>query len=199
MAQNKHIHPISDRMVTRAERTTKNGYNSLVIWLTGLSGSGKSTLAVALERRLFEEDIQVVLLDGDNVRTGINNNLGFSDADRQENIRRIAEVARLFVASGQVVISSFISPTRAMRGMAKDIIGAPDYMEVFIDTPLEICEARDVKGLYKKARAGEIPDFTGVHSAYEAPEQPDLRIDTTAQDIQESLELLYAQVRKRII
>ena len=186
-------------MVTRAERTAKNGHSSLVIWLTGLSGSGKSTLAVALERRLFEEDIQVVLLDGDNVRTGINNNLGFSDADRQENIRRIAEVARLFVASGQVVISSFISPTRAMRGMAKDIIGAPDYMEVFIDTPLEICEARDVKGLYKKARAGEIPDFTGVHSAYEAPEQPDLRIDTTAQDIQESLELLYAQVRKRII
>lgn len=192
------IHPISSKMVSRHEREVRNGHPGIVIWLTGLSGSGKSTLGIGLERRLFEEGVQVVLLDGDNVRTGINNNLGFSEEDRQENIRRIAEVARLFLDAGLVVISSFISPTRAIRNQARDIIGAAHFVEVFVDAPLEICEQRDVKGLYKKARAGQTPDFTGIHSRYEIPEFPDIRIDTTAMSISEAVDILHTRIRERI-
>ncbi len=193
-----HLHPITGQMLSRSERELHNGHRGLVVWMTGLSGSGKSTLALALERRLFAEEKQVVLLDGDNIRTGINQDLSFSEEDRQENIRRIAEVARLFVESGHVVISSFISPTRSIRGMAKAIIGEDDFLEVFIDASLEICESRDVKGLYQKARAGEIKGFTGVHEVYEPPDQPDVRIDTATSDISESLEQLYDAVILRI-
>ena len=191
----KHIHPIHDRLISRAEREERNGHRACVIWLTGLSGSGKSTLAESLERRLFADRIQVVVLDGDNIRSGINNNLSFSEADRAENIRRIAEVAKLFVQAGQVVITSFISPTIAMRQMAREIIGMHDFYEVFVDSPLEVCESRDVKGLYQKARAGQIPDFTGIHSAYEPPQTPDLHIDTAGQSPKESLGQLYQFVR----
>lgn len=196
--QNDNLHPIHHRLVSRAEREERNGHKAGVIWLTGLSGSGKSTLAESLERRLFADRIQVVVLDGDNVRTGINNNLTFSEADRTENIRRIAEVAKLFVQAGQVVITSFISPTLAMRQMAREIIGPHDFFEVFVDSPLEVCESRDVKGLYKKARAGQIPDFTGIHSAYEPPLTPDLHIDTASQLPKASLSQLYEFVRDAI-
>lgn len=201
MANNKqpqNLHPIHDRLVSRAEREERNGHKACVIWLTGLSGSGKSTLAEGLERKLFAEQVQVVVLDGDNIRTGINNNLQFSDADRVENIRRIAEVAKLFVQAGQVVVSSFISPTVAIRQMAREIIGPDDFVEVFVDAPLEVCEARDVKGLYKKARAGEIQEFTGITSAYESPPSPDLHLETGHQSLEVSSDELLAFVRQKI-
>lgn len=186
------------RLISREERERRNGHRSLVLWLTGLSGSGKSTLAEGLERRLFADRIQVVVLDGDNIRTGINSNLGFGDDDRRENIRRIAEVAKLFVQSGQVVITSFISPAREMRALAAGIIGRADFLEVHVDASLEVCEERDVKGLYRKARDGEIPDFTGIHSPYDPPLAPDLRIETGTQPLKASLDTLYEFARNRI-
>jgi adenylylsulfate kinase len=194
----EHIHPIFDRLVSRFEREEKYGQRARVFWLTGLSGSGKSTLGAALERRLFEKGFNVQMLDGDNIRSGINSNLSFSPEDREENIRRIAEVAKLFVASGVVVITSFISPTIKMRRRAKEIIGEEDFHEVFIDTPLEVCESRDVKGLYKKARAGEIKGFTGIDAPYEAPISPDLHIKTANVSVEESLEELFTFARQKI-
>ena len=194
----KNIHPITDSIISRAEREIRFGQQGKVLWFTGLSGSGKSTLAIALERQLFDQGYSVVVLDGDNIRTGINNNLTFTPEDRVENIRRIAEVAKLFLANGIICIVSFISPTREMRNNAKQIIGPEDFVEVFIDTPLEISEARDVKGLYKKARAGEIPDFTGIHAPYEAPLQPEIHIQTRSMTIEASLSQLYQQAIKRI-
>ena len=176
MADN--IHPIHDRTVQRSEREDRNGHPGGVYWLTGLSGSGKSTIATAVERQLFEAGQFVVLLDGDNVRTGLCGDLGFSLEDRRENIRRIAEAAKLFVATGARVLCSFVSPTREIRAMARDIIGSEDFHEVFVNTPLEICESRDVKGLYAKARAGQIKNFTGIDSPYEAPTHPFLDLKT---------------------
>jgi adenylylsulfate kinase len=178
MAAPSHIHPVAHRLLQRADKEGLLGQHGLVVWMTGLSGSGKSTLAIALERRLHEQGRFAVVLDGDNVRTGINRNLGFSDADRTENIRRIAEVAKLFVQNGAVVICCFVSPTIAIREQAKAIIGANDFHEAFIDTPLEECERRDVKGLYAKARAGEVKDFTGISAPFEAPVAPAIRIAT---------------------
>lgn len=157
-----------------------------MIWLTGLSGSGKSTIAAAVERELFEAGHLVVLLDGDNVRTGLCEDLGFSLEDRKENIRRIAETAKLFAAAGAQVLCSFVSPTRAIRAMAREIIGPDDFLEVFVNTPLAVCEARDVKGLYAKARAGEIKNFTGIDSPYEAPDNPFLDLKTDNQTVEES-------------
>jgi adenylylsulfate kinase len=185
-----HIYPIDQQLVTTAERNQRNGHKSRVFWLTGLSGSGKSTLAIALERKLFEAGHQVIVLDGDNIRHGINRDLGFSEADRHENIRRIAEIARLFAVGGYVVISSFISPTREIRHLAKTIIGAEYYLEIFVDASLETCINRDVKGLYRKAIAGEIPNFTGISSPFEAPEIPDLHLDTNVLSVHESTEYL---------
>ncbi len=184
MAEN--IHPIHDRIVQRSEREASNGHQAGVIWLTGLSGSGKSTIAAAVERELFEAGHLVVLLDGDNVRTGLCEDLGFSLEDRKENIRRIAETAKLFAAAGAQVLCSFVSPTRAIRAMAREIIGPDDFLEVFVNTPLAVCEARDVKGLYAKARAGEIKNFTGIDSPYEAPENPFLDLKTDNQTVEES-------------
>ena len=189
-----NIHPITDSIISRNERETRLGQQGKVFWFTGLSGSGKSTLAIGLERQLFDQGYSVVVLDGDNIRTGINNNLTFSPDDRVENIRRIAEVAKLFLANGIICIVSFISPTRDMRSMAKKIIGPQDFVEVFIDTPIEICEARDVKGLYKKARAGEITDFTGIHAPYEPPVEPDIHIRTVEMSIDISLNEISHQV-----
>ena len=154
------------------------GQRGRVVWMTGLSGSGKSTIAIALERELHNFGHFCVVLDGDNVRTGINNNLGFSDADRTENIRRIAEVAKLFVQQGVIVVCCFVSPTIAIRAQAKAIISADDFIEVFVDTPLDICEQRDVKGLYAKARKGEVKDFTGISAPFEAPLSPALVLKT---------------------
>ena len=175
-------------MLSRSEREMALHQKSIVLWFTGLSGSGKSTIAIALERALFSRGFVAQVLDGDNIRDGINSNLGFSLEDRRENIRRIAEVGKLYVQSGLVTICSFISPTREIRQMAREVIGEEDFYEIFIDTPIEICEQRDVKGLYKKARAGEIKGFTGIDSPYEAPAEPDLLIKTANQAPEQSLE-----------
>lgn len=185
-AKPAHIHPVFDRLLQRTDKEALLGQHGLCIWMTGLSGSGKSTIAVELERLLHAEGIHSMVLDGDNVRTGINNNLGFSEADRTENIRRIAEVAKLFVGNGTVTICCFVSPTIAIREQAKAIIGANDFVEVFIDTPLEECERRDVKGLYAKARAGEVKDFTGISAPFEAPVQADIVVTTTGREPDDS-------------
>jgi adenylylsulfate kinase len=174
----RHIHPVQDRLLQRSDKEALLGQRGCVVWMTGLSGSGKSTIAIALERELHNAGRFCVVLDGDNVRTGINNNLGFSDADRTENIRRIAEVAKLFVQQGAIVLCCFVSPTIAIRAQAKAIIGADDFVEVYVDTPLEVCEARDVKGLYAKARIGALKDFTGISAPFEAPPSPAIRIAT---------------------
>ncbi len=163
--------------VTRAEREQLHGHQGAVLWFTGLSGSGKSTVAGALEQALHQLGVSTYLLDGDNVRHGLCRDLGFSDADRKENIRRVGEVAKLMVDAGLIVLSAFISPHREERQMVRDMVGEGRFIEVFVDTPLAICEARDPKGLYKKARAGELRNFTGIDAVYEAPEHPEIRLD----------------------
>ncbi|MEE4300354.1 MAG: sulfate adenylyltransferase subunit CysN [Pseudomonadales bacterium] len=178
--------------VDRAARERLNGHPARVIWFTGLSGSGKSTIANALEQALHERGVRTYILDGDNVRHGLNKDLGFSDADRVENIRRIAEVARLMVDAGVVVLTAFISPFRAERELARSLFGAGEFVEVFVDTPLDVVEKRDPKGLYGKARRGEIPNFTGIDSPYEAPESPEFRVDTTDASVEEIVEQLLA-------
>jgi bifunctional enzyme CysN/CysC len=167
-------------------RWQRNNHRGGVMWFTGLSGSGKSTLAMALERSLFNEGYEVFVLDGDNLRYGLNSNLGFSPKDREENIRRVGEVAALFAGSGLVVLTAFISPYQADREMARKAAGEGFY-EVFLDPGLEACEQRDPKGLYKKARAGEIPEFTGVSAPYEKPDNPDIRLDTGTLGIDDCL------------
>ncbi|MBY5947399.1 adenylyl-sulfate kinase [Photobacterium rosenbergii] len=162
--------------VTHAERVALKGHQPVIVWFTGLSGSGKSTIANAVERRLLERGCHSYLLDGDNVRHGLNRDLGFNDSDRVENIRRIGEVARLFVDAGNIVLTAFISPFLADRQQVREMVPQGQFIEVFIDTPLEECERRDPKGLYQKARAGEIPHFTGIDSAYEAPLQPEVHV-----------------------
>ena len=176
-AQNIHWQSVD---VTRAARASQKGQRACVLWFTGLSGSGKSTIANLVEQRLFALGRHSTLLDGDNVRHGLNRDLGFTDTDRVENIRRVGEVAKLMTDAGLIVLVSFISPFRSERQMARDLLPDGEFLEVFIDTPLEIAEARDPKGLYKKARRGEIMHFTGISSPYEAPENPELHIDTTA-------------------
>lgn len=189
-----NIHPIFDRLLLREEREARLGQRAKVLWLTGLSGSGKSTIAQQLEQELFAAGYFPQVLDGDNIRVGINNNLGFSLEDRQENIRRIAEVAKLYLNSGVIVLCSFISPTRAIRQQAREIIGEEDFLEIFIDTPLEVCEARDVKGLYAKARRGEIKGFTGIDSPYEAPEDAFLRVPTQHKTVEEAVAQIFTAV-----
>ena len=174
------------------------GQKAKVLWFTGLSGSGKTTLAIALEKKLEEKGFFTQVLDGDNVRTGINNNLGFSSEDRTENIRRIAEVSKLFLNCGIITINSFVSPSILMRKMAKGIIGSADFVEIFINTPLEICEKRDVKGLYEKARKGEIKDFTGIQDGYEAPKKADIEILTENKSIETCLEEILKHVEPLI-
>ena len=196
--QDRHIHPIADRLLQRADKEALLGQRGCVVWMTGLSGSGKSTIAIGLERRLHGEGIFTQVLDGDNVRTGINNNLGFSEADRTENIRRIAEVAKLFSGTGVVTICCFVSPTLAIREQARTIIGAEDFIEVFVDTPLEECERRDVKGLYAKARAGEVKDFTGISAPFEAPEKPDVRLETAGREPEATIKDLYEHLLPRV-
>ena len=193
-----NIHPIFDRLLQRSDREQRLGQKSKVLWLTGLSGSGKSTIAQHLERKLHNNGFIAQVLDGDNIRSGINNNLGFSPEDRQENIRRIAEIAKLYLNSGIITINSFISPTRAIRQMAKDIVGTDDFIEIYINTPLEICEARDVKGLYQKARKGEIKGFTGIDAPYEAPQNPELDVKTAQMTIEESVDVIYNHILELI-
>ena len=169
-----NIYPIFDKMLTRADKEALLGQRGLMVWFTGLSGSGKSTIAIALERELQKRGLLCRILDGDNIRSGINNNLGFSPEDRVENIRRIAEVGKLFVDTGIITIAAFISPNNELREMASRIIGKDDFVEVYVSTPIEECERRDVKGLYAKARRGEIKEFTGISAPFEAPEHPAL-------------------------
>lgn len=187
----ENIHPVFDQMLARADKERLLKQQSKTVWLTGLSGSGKSTIAQKTERKLFEAGYITKLLDGDNIRSGINNNLGFSSADRMENIRRISEVSKLFLNAGIITLNSFVSPTKEIREMASEIIGAGDFLEIYINCPLEICEQRDVKGLYKKARAGEIPDFTGITAPFEAPENPALEIRTGIMEPDESVRILF--------
>lgn len=182
----------------KKQRTRLKGHLPLVVWLTGLSGSGKSTIAKALELQLNSNGIHTTTLDGDNLRTGLNSGLGFSTEDRQENLRRVAEVAKIMTDAGLVVLAAFIAPLKAQREQVKQLVGADRFVEIFIDTPLAVCEERDVKGLYQKARAGIIKDFTGISAPYEAPENPLLRIATSELSIDQAVELIEKEVGLKI-
>ena len=196
-----NIYPIFDRMLSRQDKEELLKQHSVMIWFTGLSGSGKSTIAIALERELHKRGLLCRILDGDNIRSGINNNLGFTEADRIENIRRIAEVSKLFVDTGIITIAAFISPSNDIREMAANIIGKDDFLEVYVSTPVEECERRDVKGLCAKARRGEIKNFTGISAPFEAPAHPALTLDTSALSLEESvnklLELILPRIQKK--
>lgn len=192
-----HIYPIQTK-VSPVQREVLLQQRPVVLWFTGLSGSGKSTLAVQLEAHLHQQGFKTYLLDGDNIRNGLNKDLSFTDEGRVENIRRIGEVSRLFVDAGIIVLSAFISPFAADREQVRSIVGAENFIEVFVDAPLEVCEQRDVKGLYKKARAGEVKNFTGIDSPYEPPVQPDVHIPTHLQNVEESMEMLLSFIRSRI-
>lgn len=187
-----HTHKVS-----KTERATLKKQQPCVLWFTGLSGSGKSTLANALEAKLYEMGHHTYLLDGDNVRHGLNRDLGFSDTDRVENIRRIGEAAKLFVDSGLIVLTAFISPFRSDRQMARTLLEQGEFLEVFVDAPLEVCETRDPKGLYAKARRGEIKQFTGIDSPYEPPEAAEVRVDTGSQDVGACIDTLMTELRRR--
>ena len=186
----ENIYPIFDRMLSREDKEALLGQRGVMLWLTGLSGSGKSTIAIALERELHQRGLLCRILDGDNIRSGINNNLGFSAEDRVENIRRIAEIGKLFVDTGIITIAAFISPSNELRQMATRIIGEGDFLEIYVSTPLEECEKRDVKGLYAKARRGEIRNFTGISAPFDAPEHPVLSLDTSRLSLEESVNAL---------
>lgn len=196
--KDKNIYPIFDQMLSREDKETLLGQRGMMLWLTGLSGSGKSTVAIALERELHKRGLLCRILDGDNIRSGINNNLGFSEEDRIENIRRIAEIGKLFVDTGIITIAAFISPNNDLRQMAARIIGAEDFFEIFISTPLEECEKRDVKGLYAKARQGEIKNFTGISAPFEAPEHPALSLDTSKMSLEESVRSLLELILPKV-
>jgi adenylylsulfate kinase len=176
--------------VDRAARAEKRGHRSAILWFTGLSGSGKSTLANAVNAALFERGLATYVLDGDNVRHGLCKDLGFSDADREENIRRIGEVAKLFLDAGVIVLTAFVSPFRADRDKARELVETGDFLEIFCAADLDVCESRDPKGLYAKARSGAIKEFTGISSPYEAPESPELKIDTGSQELSESVQVV---------
>lgn len=198
MPARDHIHPAFDELLPRAEKEQLLRQRSTCIWMTGLSGSGKTTIAAALESLLLKKGFHTMVLDGDNVRSGINSDLGFSPADRNENIRRIAEVAKLFVQNGVITICSFVSPTEELRQQARRIIGTADFVEVFVDTPLEECERRDVKGLYAKARAGVVKEFTGINAPFEPPAGADITLHTTGKTVMESTQELFDRILPRI-
>jgi adenylylsulfate kinase len=188
------IHPIYSKMLSRVEREKKLRQRAKVIWLYGLSGSGKSTLATALEHRLFMEGFVTTHLDGDNVRDGLNRGLGFSDADREENIRRVAEVSKLFVQSGVICLNSFITPKESLRQLARETLGEENLLEIYVECSFETCRKRDVKGLYKRAHEGLVPNFTGKESAFEPPARPHLVLNTETTLLEDSLETLYSFV-----
>lgn len=198
MEETKHIYPIFDRMLSRSDKEELLKQHSVMIWFTGLSGSGKSTIAIALERELQKRGLLCRILDGDNIRSGINNNLGFSAEDRIENIRRIAEIGKLFVDTGIITIVAFISPNNDIREMAANIIGKENFMEIYVSTPIEECERRDVKGLYAKARKGEIKNFTGISAPFEAPQHPALSLDTSKLSVEESVNKLLELILPRV-
>lgn len=183
--------------VTRDRREKLNGHKACVLWFTGLSGAGKSTLAHAVEEELHQRGCRTFVLDGDNVRHGLSSNLGFSEADRRENIRRIGEAAKLMMEAGVIAITAFISPFRADREAVRKLMPHGDFLEIYCKASLETCESRDVKGLYKKARAGEIKNYTGIDSPYEAPEQPELVVDTEQHTLQESVQMVLTLLQQR--
>ncbi len=187
MNMSENIYPTFDRMLTREEHENLTGTRGVMLWFTGLSGSGKSTLAIALEHELARRGLQSRLLDGDNLRTGVNAGLGFTAEDRAENVRRTACVGRLFVDTGIITMAALVSPTDDLRQMARTIIGPDDFREIYVATPLAECERRDVKGLYARARRGEVKDFTGISAPFEAPEHPDLVLDTSILTIDQSI------------
>jgi len=193
-----NIFPTFDRILNRQDKEKLLKQKSIVIWITGLSGSGKTTIAKGLELELHKQGYLTKLLDGDNVRTGINNNLSFTEADRKENIRRIAEVSKLFMMGGVILINCFISPTKEIRDQAREIVGDKDFFEIYVNTPLEVCEQRDEKGLYAKARAGILKNFTGIDSPYEEPENPDVEIKTIELNIDESVQKILDKLLPRI-
>ena len=195
-ATNIHWH---ESEVTREERATLLGHRGATLWFTGLSGSGKSTLANAVNAALFERGLATYVLDGDNIRHGLCKDLGFSDADREENIRRIGEVAKLFLDAGVIVLTAFVSPFRADRDKARELVSAGALIEVFCADDLDVCESRDPKGLYAKARAGQIKEFTGISSPYEAPENPELKIDTGKQELGQSVELVIKALQENSV
>ena len=190
----EHIYPIFDQTLDRKSKEHRLNQHGIVIWLIGLSGSGKSTIAKELEQRLFKKGFITQLLDGDNLRSGLNGDLDFTANSRDENLRRTAEVAKLFKESGIVTLCSFITPTEESRAKIASVIGAQDYCEVFVDCPIEICEERDVKGLYKKARAGEIPNFTGISSPFEEPINANIRLKSGEESIETSTDRLYQYI-----
>lgn len=190
MSTQENIYPIFDRMMTREDKEQLLHQRGVMLWFTGLSGSGKSTVAIALERELHKRGLLCRILDGDNIRSGINANLGFSAEDRRENIRRVAEVAKLFVDTGIITIAAFVSPTEELRQLAQQIIGKDDFKEIYISTPIEECERRDVKGLYARARRGEVKNFTGISAPFEAPQHPALSLDASKLPVEESVKLL---------
>jgi adenylylsulfate kinase len=183
--------------VTRQRREQLNGHKSVILWFTGLSGSGKSTLAHALEEDLYQKNCRTIVLDGDNVRHGLCSDLGFSDEDRKENIRRIAELSKLTIESGVIALTAFISPFKSDRQDARDLVDKSDLIEVFCECPLHVCEKRDVKGLYRRARKGEIKEFTGISSPYEEPSDADIRINTSELSIEESIDRILTVLKER--
>lgn len=193
-----NIHTTLNQIMNREDKENLLNQHSVVIWFTGLSGSGKTTIAQQLEKKLYHLGYLTQILDGDNIRRGINSNLSFTEADRLENIRRIAEVSKLLINSGVITLNSFISPTHKIRQVAKDIVGKENFIEVFMNTPLEVCEQRDVKGLYAKARKGEIKNFTGIDSPFDAPTNPDVELHTERDSIEESVEKCLAVVLPKV-
>lgn len=194
---NENIIP-HQHTITQSDRISRLGHRPLLIWFIGMSGSGKSTLASGLETKLFSEGINTYILDGDNIRSGLNKDLDFTDVSRKENIRRIAEVSNLFVDAGTVVLTAFITPFREEREKVRALIGNDNYVEVYVNCPLEECEKRDVKGLYKKARAGEIKNFTGIDSPFEAPDHPDVEVLSHLMTIEEGVEKIYNTIIEKI-
>jgi adenylylsulfate kinase len=192
--ENVLIYPVFDQIVSRSEKEKRLNQRSKVIWFTGLSGSGKTTLASALERNLFAKGYLTQILDGDNIRSGINNNLGFSPEDRIENIRRIAEISKLLIHSGVICICAFVSPTEEIRKTVRDIVGEEDFLQIFVSTPIEVCESRDIKGLYRKARAGLIKEFTGVSAPFDIPQNAVLSIDTSDKTVDECVTILLSKL-----
>lgn len=197
--QNKNIYPVFDIILKRTDKEKLLNQKSKVIWMTGLSGSGKTTIAKYLDEALYNKGYVAQILDGDNIRSGINSNLTFSGEDRYENIRRIAEVSKLFINCGIIIINSFISPTEEIRNMALEIIGKENFVEVFVNAPLEVCEQRDTKGLYAKARKGEIKNFTGIDSPFELPQHADVTVKTDEQSIDESVHQLLEYILPLIV
>ena len=194
----ENIFPVFDKIISKEKKEKLLNQKGKVFWLTGLSGSGKTTIALQLEKELFKLGFLVQILDGDNIRAGINNNLSFSEADRAENIRRISEVSKLFLNCGVITINCFVSPTKKMRQNAKKIIGKENYYEIFINADLETCEKRDVKELYKKARSGEIKNFTGIDTEYEKPNNPSLEVDTSLLSLDQSIEIILKNILPQI-